>query len=164
MLPQRTLNEIVDVAFGKRLCGYQAAIDAWKRAGYIRGGALLKAALTPYATGAEPGSVGAAHVLRRISDWGFPMPQCEYEILDEHGQWVATVDFAWPDWRFVLEYDGGPAHGPRRRRLDARRQVAIERIGWTVERTDRFDSRPSSTRLFDLLTESLTQPPVRRSA
>ena len=164
VLPQKTLNEIVDVAFGKRLCGYQATMDAWGRAGKVRGGALLEAALAPYATGAEPGSVGAAHVLRRICDWKLPMPLCEYEVLDEHGQWVATVDFAWPAWWLVLEYDGGPPHGPRRRHPDARRQAAIERVGWRVERANRFDARPSSTRLFDLLNEILTQPPMSRSA
>jgi len=164
VLPQKTLNEIVDVAFGKRLCGYRATMDAWGRAGNVRGGALLEAALAPYATGAEPGSVGAAHLLRRVCGWGLPMPLCEYEVLDEHGQWIATVDFAWPDWRLVLEYDGGVAHGPRRRRLDARRQAAIERIGWRVERANRFDARPSSTRIFDLLSEILMQPPVRRTA
>ena len=164
VLPQKTLNEIVDVAFGKHLCGYQATIDVRARAGNVRGGVLLDAALAPYATGAEPGSVGAAHMLRKICDWGLPMPLCEYEIRDEHGQWIATVDFAWPAWWLVLEYDGGPAHGPRRRPLDARRQKAIETTGWRVERANRFDARPSSTRLLDLLKAILTQPPMTRSA
>ena len=164
LLPQKTLNEIVDVAFGKGLCKYQATIDAWGRAGNVRGGGLLAAALAPYASGAKPGSVGAARMLRKICDWGLPMPLCEYEVLDEHGQWIATVDFAWPAWWLVLEYDGKSAHGPRRRPLDARRKAAIERIGWRVERADRFDARPSSTRVFDLLNPILTEPPARRTA
>jgi very-short-patch-repair endonuclease len=71
---------------------------------------------------------------------------------------VATVDFAWPPWRLVLEYDGDAFHGPRRWGLDARRQAAIEALGWRVERADRFDLRPSSTRLFRLLTAILTEP------
>jgi hypothetical protein len=164
VLPQKTLNEIVDVAFGKGLCSYQATMDAWGRAGNVPGGPLLEIALAPYETGAEPGSVGAAHLLRRICEWGLPMPMCEYDVLDEHDQWIATVDFAWPAWWLVVEYDGGPAHGPRRRRLDARRQVAIEQIGWQVERANYRDNRPNSTRLFDLLNAILTQPPVKRSA
>jgi hypothetical protein len=164
VLTQKALNELVDAAFGRGLGGYQATMDAWGRAGHVRGGPLLEAALAPFATGAKPGSVGAARLLRRICEWGLPMPLCEYEILDEHGHWIATVDFAWPDWWFVLEYDGRAAHGPRRRPLDARRQAAIERIGWRLERADRFDARPSSTRLFDLLTPILTQPPLRSTA
>src|SRR5438874_13294661 len=99
-----------------------------------------------------PSPTLTARLLRRICEWGLPMPRCEYEILDEHGHWIATVDFAWPDWWFVLEYDGRVAHGPRRWRLDARRQAAIEKIGWRLERADRFDARPSSTRLCDPLT------------
>lgn len=164
VLTQRALNNLVDAAFGRHLCSYQATMDAWARAGHVRGGALLEAALAPYATGAEPGSVGAARLLRRICEWGFPMPLCEYEVRDDHGQWVATVDFSWPAWRFILEYDGEEGHGPRRRRLDARRQAAIEAIGWTVERANRFDNRPSSTRLFDILTAILTEPPSGATA
>ena len=159
VLTQRGLNEFVDAAFGKGLCGYEATLQAWERAGHVRGGARLEEALAPYSTGARPGSVGAAHVLRKICEWGLPRPLCEYDIYDEHGQWVATVDFAWPAWWFLLEYDGGAAHGPRRGHVDARRQADIERIGWRLERADRFDARPSSTRLFDVLSPILTSPP-----
>jgi hypothetical protein len=160
VLNQKALNNLVDAAFGKHLCTYREVVAAWERAGRVRGGIRLEDALAPYSTGAEPGSVAAAQVLRRICEWGFPMPLCEYEVRNERGEWVATVDFIWPAWSFVLEYDGGEAHGPRRRRLDARRQAAVEATGLRVERTDRFDVRPSSTRLFDLLSAVLGQPPV----
>jgi len=160
VLPQKGLNKLVDAAFGKHLVTLGEVSDAWERAAPARGGSLLDAALAPYVTGAEPGSVAAANVLRRISDWGLPPPVCEHEIRNEHGEWVATVDFAWLPWWFVLEYDGGEAHGPRRRRLDARRQAAIERIGYRVERADRFDVRPSSTTLLDRLSAVLSLPPT----
>ena len=160
VLTQRGLNQLVDAAFGKGLCGYEATVQAWERAGHVRGGARLEEALAPYSTGARPGSVGAAHVLRKICDWGLPLPLCEYEIYDEHGEWVATVDFAWPPWWLLLEYDGGAAHGPRHWRVDARRQADIETIGWRLERSDRFDARPSSTRLLDVLKPVLSQPPT----
>jgi hypothetical protein len=159
VLTQRGLNQLVDAAFGKGLCTYQATVEAWERAGHPRGGARLEVALAPYASGSRPGSVGAAHVLRKICDWGLPLPLCEYDVYDENGQWVATVDFAWPAWWFLLEYDGGEGHGPRRVPVDARRQASIERIGWQLERADRFDARPSSTRLFDVLEPVLSQPP-----
>lgn len=164
LLGQKGLNGLTDAGFGRHLVTYQEVTDAWARAAPARGGARLKAALAPYATGAEPGSVGAACVLRRICEWGFPLPLCEYDIRDEHGEWVATVDFVWTAWWFVLEYDGGEAHGPRHRRLDARRQAEVEALGFRVERTDRFDSRPSSTRLFELLSGVLGQPTIKRSA
>ena len=158
LLEQRALNELVDATLGRGLCSHHDVIGAWDRASPVRGAARLEAALAPYPAGAAPGSVMAAHVLRRISEWRLPQPQCEYEIRDMHGEWVATVDFAWPKWRLVLEYDGREFHGPRRRPLDARRQAAIEALGWRVRRADRFDLRPSSTRLFDLLTAVLVEP------
>jgi hypothetical protein len=158
ILHQKGLNSLTDAAFGRRLCSYREVVDAWDRAGPVRGGERIRLALAPYSAGAETGSVKAAHVLRRICDWGLPAPLCEYEIRDEHGGWVATVDFAWPPWRQVLEYDGDEAHGPRRWGLDASRQAAVEALGWRV--ADRFDLRPSATRLVDLLTGVLSAPPV----
>jgi hypothetical protein len=158
VLQQKGLNDLVDAAVGRHLCRYTDIVSAWERAGHVRGGLRLEEALAPYASGAEPGSVAAAKVLRRICEWGFPPPLCEYEIRDEHGQWVATVDFYWKLRKFVLEYDGEVAHGPRRRKMDASRQAAVEALGIRVERTDNRDARPSSTRLFDLLQEVLGKP------
>ena len=37
---------------------------------------------------------------------GIPMPQPQVEICDEFGQVVARVDFAWPEHRVYLEFDG----------------------------------------------------------
>jgi hypothetical protein len=96
ILEQKVLNSLVDASFGKGLCSYRRIVDAWGRAGRVRGGStLLEAALAPYSAGAEPGSGKAAHVLRRIHDWGLPMPRCEYGIRDPHGGFIAKVDFIW---------------------------------------------------------------------
>jgi hypothetical protein len=95
VLGQGALNSLVDAAIGRGLCSYGEAMDAWRRAGRVRGGALLEAALSPYSGGARPGSVKAAHVLRRICDWGLQKPLCEHEIRDAHGGFVARVDFIW---------------------------------------------------------------------
>ena len=135
-------------------------MDAWGRAGQVRGGALLEIALAPYAGGAEPGSVKAAHVLRRIYDWGLPMPLCEQEIHDAHGGFIAKVDFIWRPWWLILEYDGDEFHGPRRWGIDDATQARIEALGLRVERADRFDLRPSTVRLRDLLGGILLQPPA----
>ncbi|HYH49134.1 MAG TPA: hypothetical protein VEG38_06265 [Acidimicrobiia bacterium] len=159
VLTPANLNSLVDAAFGKGLCSHRKVIDAWDRAGRVRGGALIEAALAPYSGGAEPGSVKAAHVLRRIYDWGLPMPDCEYQIRDAHGGFIAKVDFIWRPWWFILEYDGDEYHSPRRWGIDDRTQAVIEAQGFRLERADRFDLRPSSTRLHGLLTSVLLQPP-----
>jgi hypothetical protein len=160
ILRQSGLNSLVDAAIGKRLCCYQGVMDAWERAGRVRGGSLLKEALAPYSGGAEPGSVKAAHVLRRIYDWDLPMPLCEKRIYDSHGGFVAKVDFIWDPWWLILEYDGDEHHGPRRWGIDDHTQAELEGIGYRVERADRFDLRPSSTRLYDRLSSVLLQPPT----
>jgi hypothetical protein len=160
ILGQKALNSLVDAAFGRGLCSYGKVMDAWERAGRVRGGALLKAALAPYSAGAEPGSVKAAHVFRRIWDWGLPMPLCEHEILDAHGGFVAKVDFFWQPWWLILEYDGDEFHGPRRWGIDDRTQAEIEFLGYRLERADRFDLRPSSTRLYDRLASVLLSEPT----
>jgi hypothetical protein len=159
ILGQKALNALVDAAFGRSQCSYRGVIDAWERAGRVRGGSLLHAALAPYSGGAEPGSVKAAHVLRRISDWDLPMPLCEKKIYDAHGGFLARVDFIWDPWWLILEYDGDEHHGPRRWGIDDRTQAELERLGYRLERADRFDLRPSSTRLYDRLSSILRQPP-----
>ena len=160
VLGQSGLNSLVDAAVGKGLCSYRRVTDAWHRAGRVTGGARLTAALAPYSGGAEPGSVKAAHVLRRICDWGLPMPICEHTVRDAHGGFVAKVDFIWLPWWLILEYDGDEHHGPRRWAIDDRVQAELEALGHRVERADRFDLRPSSTRLYDLLSRVLLRPPA----
>lgn len=160
VLGQKGLNSLVDAAIGRGLCSYRHVMDAWQRAGRVRGGSLLETALAPYSAGAEPGSVKAAHVLRRIHDWGLPMPLCEKEIRDSHGGFIARVDFIWEPWWLILEYDGDEYHGPRRWGIDDRIQAQIEAVGYRMERADRFDLRPSSTRLYDLLAAVLLRPPT----
>lgn len=160
VLGQPALNSLVDGAFGKGLCSYRRVMDAWRRAGPVRGGAVLEAALAPYSAGATPGSVKAAHVLRRIHDWGLPQPLCEHDIRDTDGGFVARVDFIWLPWWLILEYDGDEYHGPRRWGVDDRTQAQIEALGYRVERADRFDLRPSSTRLYDRLSSVLLHRPT----
>jgi hypothetical protein len=158
VLGQEALNKLVDAAIGRALCRQDDVLSAWARAGKVRGAARLRAALAPYAGGGKPDSVMEAQVLRRLHDWGFPPPACQYEIRDHHGGFVARVDFAWPEWRVVLEYDGVLAHNPRSRAADDRRQAAIEALGWQVVRADRHDLRPSATRIHSLLITLLRQP------
>lgn len=158
VLNQKGLNSLVDAAFGKRLSAHKWVMDAWQRAAPVRGRALLEAALEPYADGAGPGSVKAAHVLRLISDLGLPLPECEYEIKDTDGGFLARVDFIWRPWWLILEYDGDESHSPRRWPIDDATQARIERLGYRLERADRFDLRPSSARLRTLLADILLQP------
>ena len=160
LLDQPTLDGLVDAAIGRNLTSYRKIRAAWERAGPVRAADRLKAALAPYTGGAEPRSEKEAHVLRVIHGWGLPPPVTQYVIRDENGRFLAKVDFAWPAWRFGLEYLGDEFHSPRTWKRDDRRLARIEAVAWRIEESDRFDLRPSSTRLRALLTDVLGQRPA----
>ena len=155
LLDQERLDGMVDAAIGRGLTSYRKIIAAWNRAGPVRAAERLTAALAPYTGGAEPCSEKEAHVVRVLHGWGLPPPVTQYVIRDENGRFLAKVDFAWPVWRFGLEYLGDEAHPPRAWRRDDRRLARIEAVSWRIEEADRFDLRPSSTRLRTLLTDVL---------
>src|SRR3546814_6892312 len=82
--------------------------------------------------------------------WGLPTPGRHVEVL--LGEWRrALLDFAWPDHRIGLEYDGARYHAPRRLAADVLREERLRAAGWHFLRADRHDLQPSSTRLRDEL-------------
>jgi hypothetical protein len=153
LLDQRALNDLVDAALGRNLTTYRRIQAAWERAGRVRGGRLLDAAISPFSGNIRLGSEMEARALRRFHEWGLPAPECQYRIRDAQGRFLARVDFGWPAWHFGLEYIGDEWHAPRRWGRDDRRLRAVEGIGWRIEFGDRFDMRPSCTRLRDLLVD-----------
>jgi hypothetical protein len=152
---QSALNDLVDAALGRNLTSYRRIRAAWERAGRVRGGRLLEAAISPFSGNVRLGSEKEAVALRRFKEWGVPPPVCQYVIRDTRGRFLARVDFAWPEWRFGLEYLGDEPHAPRWWGRDERRLRAVELDGWRLELADRFDMRPSARRLRDLLLHVL---------
>jgi hypothetical protein len=65
-------------------------------------------------------------------DGGLPAPTLQYEIIDGNGE-LRRVDFAWPEQRVAVEYDGLDWHSdPEAMRRDRRRRAALEDLGWVV--------------------------------
>jgi hypothetical protein len=65
-------------------------------------------------------------------DGGLPTPELQYEVVDGNGE-RRRLDFAWPDQRVAVEYDGMDWHsGPDAMKRDRRRQAALGDIGWIV--------------------------------
>jgi hypothetical protein len=69
-------------------------------------------------------------VLRRH---GFPPPVNQYEVRDEHGQFLARVDVAYPRLTIAIEYESYQEHvGTLPLVRDSRRRNALLASGWIV--------------------------------
>jgi very-short-patch-repair endonuclease len=56
----------------------------------------------------------------------------QYRVTDSRGARVARVDFAWPDRKVALEYDGLWHADPEQFAKDRRRLNRLREAGWTV--------------------------------
>ena len=71
-------------------------------------------------------------VLLALIDGGLPRPEPQWWVAVD-GVPTYRLDFAWPQRRVCLEYDGLEAHdSPERRREDERRRAWLREHGWTV--------------------------------
>jgi very-short-patch-repair endonuclease len=68
---------------------------------------------------------------------GLGVPIAQYEVRDVAGRFVARADFAYPERRVIVEYDG--AQHWDQRRQDDRRRDAMRALGWTVLVASRSD-------------------------
>ena len=69
---------------------------------------------------------------------GFPKPQTQILVVDEHGCFVGRVDMGWAEWKVAVEYDG-PQHwtNPDQHARDIDRLAELAAQGWTIIRVSR---------------------------
>jgi len=60
----------------------------------------------------KPESVGENRSWYLFWRQGLPMPQPQYEVHDAQGNLIARVDFAWPELRVFVEFDGRVKYEP----------------------------------------------------
>lgn len=73
-----------------------------------------------------------------LVDAGLPVPVLQFPVCDLAGNEIYRLDFAWPEIRVAVEYDGYEAHEHRMLR-DAARDEDLRRRGWLVIRADSAD-------------------------
>ncbi|MBW9208387.1 DUF559 domain-containing protein [Mumia sp. zg.B21] len=62
-----------------------------------------------------------------------PEPECNRDITDGAGGFVARCDLVYARWHVVVEYDGvWHERSPEQRAYDRTRRERLERLGWTV--------------------------------
>ncbi|UOY01135.1 endonuclease domain-containing protein [Blastococcus sp. PRF04-17] len=87
-----------------------------------------------------------------------PSPVAQYRVFDEDG-FIARVDFAYPELKLVIEYDGAWHGEPGQLGRDRRRLNRLFAAGWHVvfvTAADMYD--------LDALVERIAQARVARSA
>ena len=65
-----------------------------------------------------------------LLDGGVPMPKAQHEVRDSIGRFLGRLDFAYPEAKLGVEYDG--ADHWLQRREDDKRRAAIREQGWEV--------------------------------
>ncbi|WP_309229451.1 MULTISPECIES: hypothetical protein [unclassified Blastococcus] len=63
---------------------------------------------------------------------GLPAPIAQHRVVDDRGRFVARVDFAWPEQRIALEYDGRWHGEPGQFAKDRARLNRLTAAGWRV--------------------------------
>jgi hypothetical protein len=100
-----------------------------------RGAGVIRRVLAPH-LGCEPvAGVFEARMSRLLATQGLPPAVPEYEVWSAGGEFVARVDFAYPELKLAIEVDGFAAHSTIDAfRRDRVRQNALVAAGWTVLR------------------------------
>ena len=112
-----TIEEIENTISGRRGAARMRRVLAKRPAGAPPTGSLLETLFVQLA--------------RRIP--GLPDPVRQYEVRNRHGDFVAYVDFAWPELGLFIELDG--QHHKGQPVYDAVRQTAVTRVtGWRCAR------------------------------
>ena len=105
-----------------------------ERGGRIPGCRKLRAIMLARADAKPAGSGGEVEFLRLLRRAGLPTPIRQFKLRLPSGALV-FLDFAWPDLRLGMEYDGYDSHGGRlAHAADLERQNAIVSLGWTLLR------------------------------
>jgi hypothetical protein len=90
----------------------------------------------------RPGPLSRRETLLRlrIVRAGLPEPELNFEVHDPRlGTFVPVVDFADPDYRVAVEYEGDHHRTPEQFRRDIRRYERLQDIGWLVVRVSAAD-------------------------
>lgn len=76
----------------------------------------------------------------RIVRAGLPEPQLNFVVVDPRlGSYAPMVDFAYPEFRIAIEYEGDHHRTPAQFRLDIRRYERLQDIDWIIVRVNGDD-------------------------
>ncbi|MFC7619918.1 type IV toxin-antitoxin system AbiEi family antitoxin domain-containing protein [Microlunatus sp. GCM10028923] len=149
-LPERRAVALADAALTRGLLVDQAAAVVGGLGGHTGIGRARR--VLEFADGRSE-SVGESEGRVVMAVAGLPRPTLQYEVHDEHGEFVARCDYAWVEQRTLGEFDGLIKYGrllkPGETSSDVivaekLREDALRDLGWEVVRLIWSDlSRPA---------------------
>ncbi len=158
-LPRPRALATLDAALRSGWCtraDLEKAIDEQKG----RRGIVAVRALAALADGRAESAMESEARLVMI-DGGLPRPELQFVIEGPDQSW--RVDFAWPEYGLVAEYDSVEWHaGPVEMVRDKIRFAAIQQLGWTVVPIVASDVRVHHRRLVDRIDAHLSFSASRR--
>jgi hypothetical protein len=138
VLPLGAVSTALDRAIGRKLVTYgevRAVLNAVGRKGRAGAGVIRRLLAQRLGRGPAPNGVLHARMARLVHRNALPEPVQEHTVLDDHGQFVGQVDFAYPELKYAIEVDGYEMHSsPRAFTHDRARQNDLVDLGWTVHR------------------------------
>ena len=130
---RRTVEAALDRAAGRKLLTYREVRDAMlavARQGR-RGVGTIRSLLDARIGEVIPAGVFSACMTTVLRSTALPPAVPEHTVLDDHGGFVAVVDFAYPEKRLAIEVDGYEFHSsPRAIRVRNQRDRLLSSIGW----------------------------------
>jgi Protein of unknown function (DUF559) len=131
------LEELLDDGMRRGWFSLTAVWRQWEQLGGLRrpGADVVMSVLERKVAGQRPpGSILETRFLQVLRRAGLRSPVPQYEINDD-GDFVARVDFAYPELAVVIELDGEERHSGRSSRMhDARRERRLVALGFRVLR------------------------------
>jgi hypothetical protein len=130
---------------------FRAAVGRRLRQRHDPRGTRRGARLLAVATG-KAASPAESWFLCRVVDAGFPVPEVNWPLHGPDGREIYRLDFAWPELRIVIEYNGYAYHAGRDAE-DETRAEDLRRRGWIVITTCADDLRKPA-RLEEVLVDA----------
>ncbi|GFG54963.1 hypothetical protein MAGR_64040 [Mycolicibacterium agri] len=126
---QRALATL-DAALRSQTCDQRGLHLAAKAQAGRRGIVMVRDLIPLARPGAESPMESEARLV--MLDGGLPEPLLQYKIVDRDGR-LWRVDFAWPECRLAVEYEGFDFHStPEALRKDRQKRAALEEMSWRV--------------------------------
>jgi very-short-patch-repair endonuclease len=122
--------------------------------GVRRGAAKLRAALARARTGSSSPKESALRLI--LVDGGLPEPVQDHDVYDA-GQWIATLDLAYPELRIGIEYDGSGHRTQVQFEKDVRRLERLAEAGWTILRFTARDLRGAELAIVQRVARARTR-------